>query len=178
MGLGAVRSTDRRHGPEDQRRPRPPLRGDYLRYRTAEELKETYTSSVPTILFGDPDSLLDKKYSDPMCEYDNVYYLNCGALVPWRAETQPADSEKWTHLKDKVCRQKIEVPPPNHEWRSVFSQGDLEAKTRTIVENIRLRLLGKILSGQAILPKAEATLLAESASIPLDSAPQIEGPSK
>jgi hypothetical protein len=54
----------------------------------ANKLKETKTSNVPTILFGDPASLRDGAYAQPMREYDDLYLLNCGALVPWDEESK------------------------------------------------------------------------------------------
>ena len=163
----------------------------------SKKLKETRTSSVPTVLFGDPASLLDSAFAQPMREYDDLYLLNCGTLVPWSEESKASGSSdgRWQYLKDQVCRQKTRVPPPNHEWRSIFSQQDLETKTRTIIENIRLRLLQQILSddrsepqgenGQtagATVRKAEDKGLEDAAAatqgIRVGSAPQIEGPSK
>ena len=162
-----------------------------------KKLKETRISSVPTVLFGDPTSLLDGAYAQPMREYDELYLLNCGALVPWSEEskTRGSNDGTWLHLKENVCQQKTKVPPPNHEWRSIFSQDDLETKTRTIIENIRLRLLQQILSDDrsgahdgngaegtvANILKAEDKGLTDSAAtqgIRVESAPQIEGPSK
>jgi hypothetical protein len=164
----------------------------------ANKLKETKTSNVPTILFGDPASLRDGAYAQPMREYDDLYLLNCGALVPWDEESKKKgnNDDAWVYLKDKVCQQKTKIPPPNHEWRSIFSQDDLEVKTRTIIENIRLRLLQEILAdgqsetaranggavtGAAGVLKAEDTGLVNSAAnlgIRVQSAPQIEGPTK
>jgi hypothetical protein len=163
-----------------------------------KKLKETRENSVPTILFGDPESLLDRTYSKPMRDYDDLYLLNCGALVPWSEDSKTSgnDDPKWQNLAMNICHQKTKVPPPNHEWRSIFSQDELELKTRTIIENIRLRLLQQILSddrsgahdgtgqespaGAGIL-KAEdqgLTDLAAARGIRIESAPQIEGPSK
>jgi TIR domain len=163
-----------------------------------KKLKETRENSVPTILFGDPESLLDRAYSKPMQDYDDLYLLNCGALVPWSEDSKTSgnDDPRWLNLTTNICHQKTKVPPPNHEWRTIFSQDDLELKTRTIIENIRLRLLQQILSddrsgahdgtgqqgpaGAGIL-KAEdqgLTDLAAAKGIRVESAPQIEGPSK
>ena len=163
----------------------------------ANKLKETRTSSVPTIVSGDPASLRDMAYAQPMREYDELYLLNCGALVPWNEEskTRGNNDDAWLHLKDKVCQQKTKIPPPNHEWRSISSQDDLETKTRTIIENIRLRLLQQILSddrsdvhdgavqrgSRAGVLKAEDKGLTDSAAnlgIRVGSAPQIEGPTR
>jgi hypothetical protein len=164
----------------------------------ANKLKETRTSSVPTILFGDPASLRDGAYAQLMREYDDLYLLNCGALVPWEEESKKKgnNDDAWLYLKDKVCQQKTKIPPPNHEWRSIFSQDDLETKTRTVIENIRLRLLQQILSddrseahnvnsGAGITSggvlKAEDKDLTDSAAnlgIRVGSAPQIEGPTR
>lgn len=162
------------------------------------KLKETRSSSVPTILFGDPGSLRDGAYAQPMRDYDDLYLLNCGALVPWdeASKNRGNNDNDWIYLKDNVCRQKTKIPPPNHEWRSIFSHDDLESKTRTIIEDIRLRLLQKILSddrsqsgtgneGAANAPagvlKAEDKGLSDNAAslgIPMQSPPQIEGPTK
>jgi hypothetical protein len=161
----------------------------------ANKLKETRTNSVPTILFGDPASFRDKAYGEPMREYDDLYLLNCGALVPWGEEskTEGNTDDAWVYLQDKICQQKTKIPPPNHEWRSIFSQDDLETKTRTAIENIRLRLLQQILSddrseggGAAAVTtvgvlKAQDKDLTDSAAslgIRVGSAPQIEGPTK
>jgi hypothetical protein len=163
-----------------------------------KKLKETRENSVPTILFGDPESLLDRTYSKPMRDYDDLYLLNCGALVPWSegSRTSGNNDPTWLNLVMNICHQKTKVPPPNHEWRTIFSQDDLELKTRTVIENIRLRLLQQILSddrsgghdgtgqagalGSGIL-KAEDQGLTDSAAakgIRVECAPQIEGPSK
>jgi uncharacterized membrane protein YgcG len=112
------------------------------------KLKETRASSVPTVLFGDPTSLMDGRYAQPLREYDDLYLLNCGALVAWSSTASaPGNGDSvWTYLREKVCRQKTKVPPPNHEWRSIFSLDDLETKTRTVIVNIRMRLLEQLLS--------------------------------
>jgi hypothetical protein len=149
-------------------------------------------------LFGDPGSLRDGAYAQPMREYDDLYLLNCGALVPWDEESKKKgnNDDEWLYLRDNVCRQKTKIPPPNHEWRSIFSHDDLEIKTRTIIENIRLRLLQQILSddrseahhgnagavsGATGVLKAEDKDLTNSAAslgIRVQSTPQIEGPTK
>jgi TIR domain len=161
------------------------------------KLKDTRANSVPTILFGDPDSLEDRTYAKPMRDYDELYLLNCGALIPWDKDARArGDSDpKWLNLTT-VCHQKTVEPPPNHEWRSIFSQDELELKTRTIIENIRLRLLQQILSddragthsGTGNPPATNATILkaedkgltdrAAAEGIQVGSAPQLEGPSK
>jgi hypothetical protein len=160
-----------------------------------QKLQETRTNNVPTILFGDPESLQSGAYEKPMRDYDTLYLLNCGALVPWSedSKTMGDNDRKWTYLKERVFQQKTRVPPPNHEWRSIFSQDELEIKTRTIIENIRLRLLQQILADDrpggnggkgaagANILKAENQLLTASAAaegIQIGSAPQLEGPSK
>jgi hypothetical protein len=161
------------------------------------KLKETRDGSVPTVLFADPGSLEDGTYAQEMREYDDLYLLNCGALIPWSEGSKATgDSDnQWTKLKSQVFKQKAHVPPPNHEWRSIFSQEDLETKTRTVIENIRLRLLQQILSddrstehgspeqpmGGANILKVEDKGLTESAAkdgIRTECAPQIEGPSR
>lgn len=161
-----------------------------------KKLKETRANSVPTVLIGDPDSLLNRAYSHPMSDYDDLYLLNCGALVPWdeHSKATAENDPRWLNLTNHVCHQKTRVPPPNHEWRSIFSQDDLELKTRTIIENIRLRLLQQILSddrsaapdgqsgsGSVGILRAENKGLMDNAAakgIRIDSAPQLEGPSK
>jgi hypothetical protein len=70
-----------------------------------------------------------------MREYDQLFLLNCGALVPWSAasKVQGNADGQWTYIRQSVCRQKTSFPPPNHEWRSIFSQEDLETKTRATI---------------------------------------------
>lgn len=153
------------------------------------KLKETRDGSVPTVLFADPSAVMDDAYARIMRNYDDLYLLNCGALVPWsEASKASGDSDhQWTHLKSQVFKQKARVPPPNHEWRSVFSQEDLETRTRTVIENIRLRLLQQMLSddrsptGNANILRVQDERLTESAAkdgIRTQSAPQIEGPTR
>jgi hypothetical protein len=114
-------------------------------------------------------------------------------LVPWSEDSKDkGDADgTWLILRNKVCKQKTKIPPPNHEWRSIFSILELENKTRTAIEDIRLRLLDEILSeeksnanaancGHTVL-KIEDKDLAESAAslgIRLESAPQLEGPGR
>jgi hypothetical protein len=161
-----------------------------------QKLRETRTSNVPTILFGDPESLLDSDYAKPFREYDDLYLLNCGALIPWdeSSRSRGDDDEAWLNLRENVCQQKTKIPPPNHEWRSIFSEEDLESRTRTTIEDLRLRLLQQILSedkpgteaangwvGSGNILKAENAELTRSAAsqgIRVESAPQIEGPAK
>ncbi len=113
-----------------------------------DKLAEMNRRRVPTIIFGDPSSLLESTFATPMQDYDNQYLLNCATLVPWdEASKAVGDGDtRWTYIRTRVCRQKTEVPPPFHEWRSIFSHEDLESKTRTIIEQVRSRLLQSVLS--------------------------------
>ena len=153
-----------------------------------DRLAEANQSSVPTVIFGDPTSLLEGAFAKPMQDYDNQYLLNCAALVPWDEPGKQAgeNDARWLHLRTKVCRQKTEAPPPFHEWRSIFSQDDLEQKTRTVIEQVRSRLLKNLLSepqtGAAVtLRKAEDAATTSSAAalgIRTDSPAQLEGPTR
>jgi hypothetical protein len=95
-------------------------------------------------------------------------------------ETDP----RWIHLKTKVCRQKIESPPPFHEWRSIFSREDLDLKTRTLIEQVRSRLMKQLVSDPnkaAASKKAEDVALSESAAalgITTTSLSHLESPSR
>src|SRR5262249_24945536 len=82
------------------------------------KLQETNQGKVPTVLFGDPSSLLESKYSGLMHQYDSQFLLNCAALVPWEPESKGAGDgdARWKHLRTHVCPQKIDSPPPYHEW--------------------------------------------------------------
>jgi len=159
----------------------------------AKKLQETRGSRVPTIIYGDPRTITQGVYAQRMREYDNLYLLNCGALVPWSEDsrTKGDTDETWLALRNSVCRQKTKVPPPNHEWRSIFSILELETKTRTVIEDIRLKLLEEILSEEKsnatatnagyTVRRAEDEHLAESAAVQgirLESAPQLEGPTR
>jgi hypothetical protein len=135
----------------------------------SQKLKEANDNDVPTLLFGDPASLLTELYAQPLRRYDSQYLLNCAALVPWEPgakdtiETDP----RWIHLKTKVCRQKVENPPPYHEWRSIFSQEALDLKTRTLIEQIRSRLMKQLISDPN---NASPSRRAEDAEISEDAA--------
>jgi hypothetical protein len=152
------------------------------------KLEETNQSKVPTVLFGDPASLFDNTFAAPMQDYDKQFLLNCAALVPWdEGSKQAGDNDRrWVHLKSNVCRQKTEMPPPYHEWRSIFSQDDLELKTRTTIEQLRSRLMKQLMSepdtgAPAVLRKAEnrdATEDAAAIGIRTESPAQLEGPNR
>jgi hypothetical protein len=153
-----------------------------------DKLKETNESKVPTVLFADPGSLLDKAYAEPMQDYDTQFLLNCAALVPWDEVARQAgeNDNRWVHLRTKVCRQKTEMPPPYHEWHSIFSQADLELKTRTAIEQIRSRLMKQMMSeteagAPTVLRKAEDPVASDAAAelgIRTESPAQLEGPKR
>jgi hypothetical protein len=153
-----------------------------------KRLEETNQSKVPTVLFGDPSSLLDPKYARPLEEYDKQFLLNCGMLVPWDEASKIAgDREpRWMQIQVQLCRQKIESPPPHHEWRSIFSRRDLELKTRTTIEQIRSRLMKQIMveadaGDTTVVRKAEDLAIwgpANSIGIPMESPAQLEGPTR
>lgn len=113
----------------------------------ASKLKAANASDVPTILLADPNSFADDRFAQPMKQYDSQYLLNCGTLVAWDGAAREALDENplWIGLLN-VCRQKIAEPPANHDWRSIFSRGDLEQKTRLVIERIRSRLMKQLLA--------------------------------
>lgn len=150
-----------------------------------QKLREANDHDVPTVLFGDPGSLLAEPYAQSLRHYDSQYLLNCAALIPWEPgvkdtiETDP----RWIHLKTKVCRQKIEAPPPYHEWRSIFSREDLDLKTRTLIEQVRSRLIKQLASdpNKVAAWKAEDAALSQSAAalgITTASLSHLESPSR
>jgi hypothetical protein len=150
-----------------------------------QKLRQANDNDVPTVLFGDPGSLIAEPYAQLLRQYDSQYLLNCAALVPWEPgakdtiETDP----RWIHLKTKVCRQKIESPPPYHEWRSIFSRAELDLKTRTLIEQVRSRLMKQFVSdpNKAVSKKAEDAALSESAAalgITTASLSHLESPSR
>jgi hypothetical protein len=153
------------------------------------KLDDTNKNRVPTVVFGDPATLqLDPAYAGPMQEYDRQFLLNCAALIPWEETSKIMGDQDatWIHLKQNVFRQKIEAPPPYHEWRSIFSFDDLELKTRTAIEQLRSRLMKQILTEPdtgtpIVVRKAEdpaASSGAAAKGIQTDSPPQLEGPSR
>ena len=104
-------------------------------------------------------------------------------LGTWR-QGQYRSRSPLDHLKTEVFQQKIESPPPYHEWRSIFSRDDLDQKIRTAIEQIRLRLLKQLVSvpapgGQP--RKAEDLIIAKSAAalgIDTGSVSHLEGPTQ
>ena len=110
-------------------------------------LVETNQSAVPTLIIGDPSSVTDPEIEHVLRTYDQQYLLNCGVLVPWEAgAASNITDQRWTHLAREVCPQKTLSPPPDHEWRSIFSPSEFRTRALSVVENIRLRLLQRILS--------------------------------
>jgi hypothetical protein len=155
------------------------------------KLGETYEAHVPTVLFGDPDSLIDHHFAKPMQDYDTQFLLNCAALVAWDESSRMAGEAdlRWQHLRREIFPQKTEVPPPHHEWRTIFTLDDLEAKTRTTIEQLRSRLLKQILSQPPELEsdqpsrfrKAEDPRASDEAAalgIPTGAPAQLEGPNR
>lgn len=152
-----------------------------------DKLQESNESNVPTVLFGDPHSLNDSQYARPMKRYDQQFLLNCAALVPWTPESRLAgDADPmWTNLKTRVCPQKTQSPPPHHEWRSIFSQEDLDLKARISIEQIRSRLMkqrmGEPSDPGAPVSKAENEQVKAAAAargIVTESLSQLEGPTR
>jgi hypothetical protein len=148
-----------------------------------QKLREANKNGVPTVLLGDPVSLANDFCAAAMREYDQQYLLNCASLIVWEPgvkDTIEADP-RWLHLKTNLFRQKVANPPPHHEWRSIFSREDLDQKTRTVIEQIRSRLLNELISGPeaGVAPrKAEDPAIVESAAargIPTRSLSHLEG---
>jgi hypothetical protein len=142
-----------------------------------QKLREANEHEVPTVLVGDPETILaDPAFTLRMRQYDAQYLLNCGALVPWESGMKDAlDSDpRWIHLKTNACPQKIRTPPLYHEWRSVFSREDLDLKTRTLIEQIRSGLINQIVSdsNRAAAPKIpeDATLVQNAAALGINTA--------
>ncbi len=119
-----------------------------------QKLKETFENDVPTVLFLDPKSLEEAPILQSMQHYDETYYLNCATIVPWESEVEDAIDEdsRWLALQTTVCPQKVETPPPFHEWRTIFSHTSLEERTATLIEQIRSRLMKQLMSSQSKLP--------------------------
>ena len=142
------------------------LRYEEIPYDAAlpQKLKEANDSDVPTVLFGDPASLNSDVFASPMHQYDRLYLLNCAALIPWEPGTKELieTDPRWIYFKTKVCKQKVDDPPPYHEWRSIFSQDELDQKTRTLIEQIRSRLMKQLVSDPT---KTTAPRVAEDAAM-------------
>jgi hypothetical protein len=148
-----------------------------------QKLQEANDNNVPTVLFGDPGCLAKDPYAGPMRQYDKQYLLNCASLIVWEpgAKDSIEADPRWLNLKANVFRQKVANPPPHHEWRSIFSREDLDQRTRTVIEQIRSRLMNQLISdpGAAVAPRrADDTAVAESAAargIPTRSLSHLEG---
>jgi hypothetical protein len=151
-----------------------------------QKLKEAYDNDVPTVLFADPESLLGDSFMQPMRHYDVQYLLNCATLIAWESGMKDSieGDARWLHLKTKVFKQKIESPPPYHEWRSIFSRDELDLKTRTLIEQIRSRLMKQLISDPG---KAAVSRKMEDAAISRNAAARgistavpsnLEGPTR
>jgi len=151
-----------------------------------QKLKEANDSDVPTVLFGDPTSCLAEPFMQSLRHYDTQYLLNCATLVPWEPGTKDniETDPRWLRLKREVCPQKTESPPPYHEWRSIFSQDELNLKTRTLIEQIRSRVMKQLVSNQdrgGGARRVEDSVVAKSAAalgILTQSLSRLAGPSR
>ena len=149
-----------------------------------QKLEETYENDVPAILIGDPASITDPLIANALKKYDRILLSNCATIFAWPSDAKGNnDPIGWSLLETQLCPQKIAAAPPHHEWRTIFSTEDLNARTRTLLETIRMQLIQKILSRQAPDGTANGTVLraeskeltdkAASKGISVATAPQI-----
>jgi hypothetical protein len=120
------------------------------------KLADTRANNVPTLLFADPESVPISPFKDVLKGYDNLYLLNCGAIIPWQPDSQNhVLGSQWNPIRD-ILKQKLSQPPPNHELRTIYSQDALETTTRATIQNIRLQLLKNILADDAAAETKDA----------------------
>lgn len=142
-------------------------------------LADTREHDVPTVLFADPGSLSVLQLQQAMRQYDRLYLLNCGLIVPWeRSSPAPSTDPRWQHLQLNVCPQKTAAPPPHHDWLSTTSVSDLRSNAVAVIDGIRSQLLKKLFgSNTATASKAENMELSQRAEkeqgLRLDTAPQL-----
>ena len=143
-----------------------------------KKLDDNAEANIPTLLLVEPSALNSSPFKDIMHRYDKQFLLNCGSLLAW-PENAPNAQEAdplWASIKT-ICPQKISQPPPNHEWRNIFSSEDLNSKALAVLENIRLGLLNKVLSDKAApVRKAESLMAVASAAalgISLKTTPEL-----
>jgi TIR domain len=141
-------------------------------------LRETHEHDVPTVVFADPSSAAVQPIEGALQSYDQIYFLNCGLIVPWeRPIPSPATDPRWFHIQRTACPQKAAAPPPYHDWLSTVSPDDLKARSAAVIEAIRGQLLKKALGSEtAVVSKAEnagMTNEAEQNGVRLDIAPQL-----
>jgi hypothetical protein len=147
------------------------------------KLEEANASDVPTVLFGDPDSLFDERYARPMRKHDSQLLLNCATLLAWEPTVKDKvdEDDRWKHIASEVFRQKVQSALPHHEFRSIFSLEDLASKTRTTIEQIRSRLLKEMVNDPAkaaSLRRAKNRAMSQDAAdrgINTDSLPHLAG---
>jgi TIR domain len=139
------------------------------------KLHDTNHRRIPTVLITDPSSLTNETITSEMQDYDNRYYLNCGVIVPWDVPS-PTEDQRWRTLSANICPQKTAAPPPSHDWASVLTAETLRARTVSIVEEIRLRMLNAIGGSGANFAKAEneaAAKAAQASGITVHSTPVV-----
>jgi hypothetical protein len=141
-------------------------------------LRDTHEHDVPTIVFADPSSASVEPIESALQSYDQVYFLNCGLIVPWESPTPaPSADPRWIHIQRTTCPQKAAAPPPYHDWLSIVSPEGLKARSAAVIEAIRGQLLKKALGSEtAVVSKAEDANMskdAEQKGIRLDIAPQL-----
>jgi hypothetical protein len=141
-------------------------------------LRDTNEHDVPTVVFADPSSASVPPIESALQSYDQLYFLNCGLIVPWERSTPaPASDPRWLHIQRNTCPQKAAAPPPYHDWLSTVSPEDLKARSAAVIEAIRAQLLKKALGSEtAIVSKAEDANVAQQAEqrgVRLDIAPQL-----
>jgi hypothetical protein len=148
----------------------------------SNRLRDTHQHDVPTVLFADPSSATVPPIASALRSYDQVYFLNCGLIVPWeRSIPPPVADPRWLQIQNAVCPQKTLAPPPYHDWLSTVTPEDLKTRSAAVIESIRGQLLKKALGSEtAVVSKAEDPNVARDAEqkgLRLDVAPQLEPPS-
>lgn len=141
-------------------------------------LRDTHEHHVPTVVFADPSSTSVQPIESALQSYDQVYFLNCGLIVPWEhPNPAPATDPRWLHIQRTVCPQKAAAPPPYHDWLSTVSPEDLKAHAAAVIEAIRGELLKRALGSETtVFSKAEDTKMtrdAEENGLRIDVAPQL-----
>ena len=149
--------------------------------KLSDALREAKRNHVPTLIMTDAWTLFVPKYANAMKEYDDLNLANCAVLMPWNNEDSEtvASHVRLRELLFSVCPQKASSPPPAHLWDSITTMNELRARTKTTLEELRLRLMQLLLTqtGVTSIRKVENPILSASAAqegVPIEGQPQLQ----
>jgi len=126
-----------------------------------ERIKKAEERNEIVIIIADPWTMCLSQYARLMRQYDSVALVNCSVLLPWNDQDPETLKQKGDLQKAiaQVFARKLILRPPAHEWESIRSVDELNAKLSEVLERLRMMVLQLGTVGR----RAESTRIVEQA---------------